>query len=263
MPEYQSLVLEMAGSAATIWLNRPQVRNAFDGLMIAELTSAFRHLNTDEATRVVVLRGRGKAFCAGADLNWMRDVAQFTPHENYNDSLALAKCFRSIHLCSKPTVAIVHGSAFGGANGLLAACDFAFAESQAVFAFSEVKIGIAPATIAPYVLKRIGEYTARDLMLTGRRFSGEEAARIRLVNAHAPEDQLEALAFETIEHLLSSGPAAMQACKKLIFDLSNIVNHEQSLSYTANLIAELRASEEGQEGMAAFFEKRAPKWLGH
>jgi methylglutaconyl-CoA hydratase len=211
--------------------------------------------------RVVVLRGRGKSFCAGADLNYMKGIAAFGYEENFQDSLRLARCFNAIYMCNKPTIAVVQGAAIGGANGLLSACDFVYCADDTKFAFAEVKLGIVPATISPYVIKRIGEFSARDLMITGRRFLGKEAEYHRLVNKSLPAEELENQVNETINVLMTSGPEAMAACKKLIYDIANELCMDTMMDYTAKLIAELRASKEGQEGMASFLEKRPPNWV--
>lgn len=258
---YKNIEFEMTDNAGTIWLNRPDVHNAMNAEMIGEIVDAFEKVDEMDDVRFVMLRGRGKSFCAGADLNYMKGIARFGFDENYQDGLKLAKCFNTIYTCTKPTIAIVHGAAIGGANGLLAACDMVFCMDDTKFAFAEVKLGIAPATISPYVCKRIGEYRARDLMITGRRFLGKEAEVAGLVNkSFEIEEALdEQLAF-TRKMLMSSGPGAMGATKELIYNLYNKYNFEDSIDYSAKLIAELRASEEGQEGMASFLEKRKPKW---
>jgi methylglutaconyl-CoA hydratase len=260
MKDFQSIEFELIDKTGTIWLNRPDKHNAMDAEMIGEIISCFEQVNAMEDVRIVVLRGRGKSFCAGADLNYMKGIAAFGYEENYQDSLHLARCFNTIYTCRKPTIAVVHGAAIGGANGLLAACDFVFCADDTKFAFSEVKLGIVPATISPYVIKRIGEYSARDLMLTGRRFLGKEAEYHRLVNKSLPAEELDNQVNDTVKMMMTSAPAAMTACKKLIYDISNELCFENVMDYTAQLIAELRASEEGQEGMASFLEKRPPKW---
>jgi methylglutaconyl-CoA hydratase len=213
-----------------------------------------------DEVRIVLLRGRGKSFCAGADLNWMRDVAQYSYEQNYQESLQLSDCFFAIYNCQKPTIAVVHGAAIGGANGLLSACDMAICDDETVFSLSEVKIGIVPACISPYVIKRVGEYGAKELMLTGKRIKGKEAEHFRLVNKSLSDIELEAYLDELISLLKSSGPKAMTQCKTLIDQVSNKITLTEALSYTAQMIAEIRASEEGQEGMAAFLEKRKPFW---
>jgi len=259
--KYNNIEFEKDGISGIIWMNRPEVHNAMNAEMIAEIVDAFEKINDMEEVRYVILRGRGKSFCAGADLNYMKGIAEFGLEENYQDGLKLAKCFNVVYTCSKPTIAIVHGAAIGGANGLLAACDMVYCMEDTKFAFAEVKLGIAPATISPYVCKRIGEFGARDLMITGRRFLGKEAEQVGLVNkSFETEDELEEQMDFVHKMMVSSGPAAMGATKKLIYDLYNKFGFEESIDYTARLIAELRASEEGQEGMASFLEKRKPNW---
>jgi len=258
---FTTIELELKDDLAIVWLNRPEIRNAFNEVMISELIKCFESINENERIRFAVLRGKGKSFCAGADLNWMRDVAKYSYEENFAESLNLSKCFYTIYTCRVPTIAVVHGAAIGGANGLLASCDFAIADDETVFSLSEVKIGIIPACISPYVMKRVGEYGSRELMLTGRRIKGKEAERFRLVNKSLPADELEAYLSESIELLRTSGPMAMTHCKSLIFNISNKETIDEVLESTAKMIAVIRASEEGQEGMAAFLEKRKPGWI--
>ncbi|MBI9033593.1 MAG: enoyl-CoA hydratase/isomerase family protein [Bacteroidales bacterium] len=261
MKDYKTIEIEIDRHIATIWLNRPEIHNAFNETMISEVMDCIDKINHEETIRIVLLRGKGKSFCAGADLNWMRDVATYTYEENYRESYQLSKCFYAIYSCHKPTIAVVHGAAIGGANGLLAACDFAYADDQTVFSLSEVKIGIVPACISPYVIKRVGEYPAKDLMLTGKRFNGPEAEDYKLVNKSVAADQMEAHIKSVCELLSSSGPAAVSQCKALIHDVANNLNMEDALDYTAKMIADIRMSDEGQEGMAAFLEKRKPNWV--
>ena len=243
----------------TIWLNRPDVHNAFDETMLRELTECFESL--DNSVLCVILRGRGKSFCAGVDLHWMKAASQNSYEQNYTESLLLSKCFLSIYHCPKPTLAVVHGVALGGANGLLSACDLAYCTDDATFSLSEVKIGIVPACISPYVIKRVGEYGARELMLTGRRIKGKEAEHFRLVNKSVPAEMLDEALAEVIALLRTSGPKAMSQCKTLIHDVANKLSLMEAYDYTARMIAEIRASEEGQEGMNAFLEKRKPNWV--
>ncbi len=261
MRKFETLELEINKEVGTIWLNRPEIHNAFNEVMIAELIEMFKEIKTLDEVRIVVLRGRGKSFCAGADLNWMRNVAKYSYEDNYAESLNLSNCFYEIYTCPKPTIALVHGAAIGGANGLLAACDFAYADENTTFSLSEVKIGIVPACISPYVTKRVGEYGSKELMLTGKRFKGEEAAFHRLVNKSLPTDKLDAYLEEVLALLKTSGPKAMSHCKNLIYDISNKLTLQEAIGYTAKMIADIRASEEGQEGMAAFLEKRKPNWV--
>jgi methylglutaconyl-CoA hydratase len=261
MDDYKTITCESSEQVTTVWLNRPELHNAFNEVMISELIDCFKSIGMKEETRVVLLRGKGKSFCAGADLNWMKDVSQYDYEENLRESLQLSNCFYSIYTCNKPTIAIVHGAAIGGANGLLAACDIAFCDEETTFSLSEVKIGVIPACISPYIVKRIGEFGARELMLTGRRITGKEAEIMKLVNQSFPMDELEEHVASVINLLLTSGPAAMSQCKNLIFDVSNRLSLEEALEYTARMIAEIRASEEGQEGMRAFLEKKTPGWV--
>ncbi len=259
MTNYTTLTTTLDSGVLTVWLNRPEVHNAFDETMLRELTHCMKNLQSE--VLCVVLRGMGKSFCAGVDLHWMKAVAQNSYEKNYTESLLLSECFLSIYLCPKPTVALVHGVALGGANGLLSACDIAYCADDATFSLSEVKIGIVPACISPYVIKRVGEYGARELMLTGRRIHGPEAERFRLVNRSVPADKLDETAAELIALLRTSGPMAMSQCKTLIGKVSNELTLEEAYDFTARMIAEIRASEEGQEGMNAFLEKRKPNWV--
>lgn len=261
MRTYETIQFELKDSIGTLWLNRPDVHNALNEQMISEVIDCVEEAGKMKEVRVLIIRGRGKSFCAGADLNYMKGIAQFGFEENYQDSIRLAKCFNAIYTCPKPTIAVVHGAAIGGANGVLAACDFVYCTDDTKFAFSEVKLGIAPATISLYVTKRIGEYGSRDLMITGRRFTGKEAEWYRLANKSLPAEELDAHVSGVIISLLSSGPEAIAACKKLIYNISNKMTFEEAIDYTAKTIAELRASEEGQEGMASFLEKRKPRWV--
>jgi len=261
MEGFSTIKVGIAEQVATISLNRPEIRNAFNEVMISELTSAFCEIEKETSVRAIILKGEGKSFCAGADLNWMRGVANYSFEQNYEESFHLSQCFYSIYTSAKPTIALVHGAAIGGANGLLAACDIALCDSETVFSLSEVKIGIVPACISPYVIKRVGEYGARELMLTGRRINGTEAEKYRLVNKSMPAAELTGSVNEMVSLLKSSGPKAITHCKKLIDEVSNNITLDEALSYTAHMIAEIRASEEGQEGMAAFLEKRAPRWV--
>jgi methylglutaconyl-CoA hydratase len=259
---YKTIEIEINGIIATVWLNRPDVHNAFNNIMIAEMTDCFSELSKNEKVSVVLLKGREKSFCAGADLNWMRNVAKQSYDENIEESRKLAQCFYVIYTCKKPTIALVHGVALGGANGLLSACDMAYSVNDATFSLSEVKIGIIPACISPYVIKRIGEYGSRELMLTGKRIKGNEAEEYRLVNkSFETKEAMEMYVNTVIDSLRTSGPKAMEHCKQLIFDVTNTLSFEQVHDYTAKMIADIRASEEGQEGMAAFLEKRKPNWI--
>ncbi len=262
MKKYKTIEIVFKQTVATVWLNRPNVHNAFNSEMIAEITDCFLNINNEKNIIAVLLRGRDKSFCAGADLNWMRDVAKQSYDDNLLESKKLYQCFYSIYTCKKPTIAIVHGVALGGANGLLSACDMAYCVNNATFALSEVKIGIVPATISPFVIKRIGEFGAKELMMTGRRINGNEAENYKLVNKTFESiELLNNYVITIIEQLKTSGPNAIANCKKLIFDVCNVLTLNETLEYTAKMIADLRASTEGQEGMSAFLEKRKPNWV--
>ncbi len=257
----KTIELEINKDLGIIWLNRPQVRNAMNGEMIDEIIEALDILAENKEVRIVVLRGRGKSFSSGADLNWMKDVVNYGFEQSVKESTVLAQCFNKIYMFPKPTIAIVHGAAIGGANGLLSACDFAYCADDTIFSLSEVKIGLVPAAISPYVIKRIGEYAAKELFLTGRRFNGKEAEKYRLVNKSVPAEKLDEVLEETVKLLRTSGPEAMKHAKELIFNVSNKLSLEEAIPYTAELIAKMRISEEGQEGMKAFLEKRKPNWI--
>ncbi len=262
MKTYKTIVVSQKNGVREIILNRPEVHNAMNELMIRELTDAFlRVSDADKLPRLVMLRGNGKSFCAGADLNYMKGIAAFGFEENVEDGKRLAVLFRSIYSCPVPTMAVVHGSAFGGANGLLAACDIVIAAENTRFAFSEVKLGISPSTIGPFVIKRIGEYGARELMLSGKRFDGKEAEKWFLVNHAVPAEQLEEKVAEMVHEIMTAAPLAVRETKKLITQIVQNQNLNKNIEFTAQLIARLRAAEEGQEGMAAFLEKRKPSWV--
>ena len=260
MKSYETIETTNEKGVLTVWLNRPDVHNAFNELMLKEVTGCFESQEAMDAV-CIVLRGRGKSFCAGVDLNWMKSVSQNSYDTNYRESLLLSKCFYTIYTCPKPTIAIIHGVSLGGANGLLSACDLAYCTDDATFSLSEIKIGIVPACISPYVVKRVGEYGARELMLTGRRINGKEAENLRLVNKSIPPDQMDKTVENTISLLRTSGPKAMSHCKTLIDQVCNRLTLAEAYDYTARMIAEIRASEEGQEGMNAFLAKRKPNWV--
>jgi len=260
MKDYQTILIEKNNQLFTVWLNRPELHNAMNDVMIAELTDAFNSLPKQEDIRVVILRGKGKSFCAGADLNYMKSIANYGFEENEKDGRKLFSLFMAIYDCPIPTIAVVHGSAFGGANGLLAACDIVVAEKNTTFAFSEVKLGIAPATISPFVIKRIGEYGAKELMMTGKRFKSLEAEKWHLINHTVEEEEIEKTLTYLTKQLLSSAPDAVRQTKEMIDKVLGEEIHN-TVDYTAKKIAKLRASKEGQEGMASFLEKRKPYWV--
>lgn len=247
------------GAVTRVVLARPEVRNAFDDALIAELTAAFSDISADQETRVVVLSGEGPVFCAGADIAWMRKAGGYTRQQNEADAERMARMLRAIDSCPKPVVALVHGAAIGGGVGLVAAADIVIAAEGTVFALSEVRLGILPAVISPYVLRAIGPRQARDLFLTGDRFEAREAHRIGLVHAVVPAAELEAAGRKKVASLLAAGPEAVEAAKRLI-DRVTGQSPEEAMSLTVRTIAERRASEEAREGLTAFLEKRPPSW---
>lgn len=247
------------GGLARVILNRPDVHNAFNDIMIRELDTVFDDIRERNDLRVVVLTGEGRSFCAGADLNWMRRVKDYSYEENYQESLELANVLYKIYTLPKPTIACVNGAAIGGGTGLVAVCDVAIASRRAKFSFSEVKLGLIPACISPYVLKKCGEGNCREFFLTGERLTAEKAFRAGLVNQVVEPEEVEKAVNGIAENLLTSGPAAITQCKELLRRVS-AMSLEKAREYTAEVIAKLRMSDEGQEGMAAFLEKRKPKW---
>jgi len=256
---FRTIELERDGSVGRIWLNRPDVRNAFNAGMIGELRRALRALAGDDAVRVIVLSGKGTAFCAGADLAWMREIVGFSYKQNLQESLDLAECLHDVYAVSKPTIARVNGPAIGGGTGFVSACDIAVASTEARFGLSEVKIGVVPAAISPYVLRRIGEGRARQYFLTGERFDARRALEIGLVNIVVEPPDLDRKVEELVSSLLSSGPEALVKAKELLTRIPGM-SFAEAKRFTAEMIAGLRVSAEAQEGMAAFLEKRKPKW---
>ena len=256
---YQTIIFSQQDEIARLSLNRPEVHNAFNSLMISELDDAFEKVMGDESLRVVILTGEGESFCAGADINWMREIIHYSYEQNLEESLHLAELLHKIYIFPKATVAIVNGTAIGGGTGFLSACDIAVASEGAKFGLSEVKIGLVPAAISPYVIRRIGESKAREYFLTGRRISARKALEIGLLNEVVPPEKLKNKEEEIAKLLLSSGPEAIAACKELITRAPGM-SFEEAKTFTARMIANLRISQEGQEGMAAFLEKRKPKW---
>lgn len=259
--KYTTLRVDRDGPVAAVTLARPDVRNAFDEAMIADLTAAFSALGEQPGLRVVVLSGEGKTFCAGADVAWMRRAAGYSPDENREDARRMARMLRTIDTCPLPVVGRIGGAAIGGGVGLAAVCDIVIAARNAVFSLAEVKLGILPAAISPYVLRAIGPRHARDLFLTGERFDAEEARRIGLVHVVAEESDLESAVGRKIDALLSSGPDAVAAAKRLI-DTVTTMTIDEAFPVTSEAIAERRASAEGREGLSAFLEKRKPAWSG-
>lgn len=243
-----------------VWLNRPEIRNAFNDTMIAELTAAFRALESDPNLRAIVLAAHGPAFCAGADLNWMKRMADYTFEQNYRDALGLATMLHSLHTLKRPTIARVHGATFAGGMGLVAACDIAVAAIGAEFCLSEVKIGLVPATISPYVLAAMGERMAYRYMLTAERFDAAEAYRIGFVQEVVQPNELDEKINELLGHIVSGSPAAHAGAKELIRSIARKPLTDEIIKETATGIAAARASDAGKEGIRSFLEKRKPAW---
>jgi len=256
---YETIAVESEGKVARLWLDRPDVHNAFNSAMIRELRAALAELRKDKEARVVVLSGRGKSFCAGADLNWMREIIRFSYEQNLQESLELAEFLYELYAFPLPTIARVNGAAIGGGAGFLSACDIVVASAEAKFGLSEVKIGLVPACIAPYVVRRIGESRARQYFLTGERIDAHRAVEIGLANSAVEAARLDAKVEEIAWLLISSGPEALACCKELLRRVPGM-GFEEAKRFTAEMIAGLRVSLEGQEGMAAFLEKRKPGW---
>jgi len=258
--QFRTVIAAREGEALRLTLNRPQVHNAFNADMIRELALAFDEAKKDADVRLVVLTGAGESFCAGADLNWMREIIRYSYEQNLRESRELAELMHSIYALPKPTIARINGAVIGGGTGLFSACDIVIASDRARFGLSEVKIGLIPAAIGPYVIRRIGESAARELFLTGERFDAQRALEIGLVNKVVAHEALDEKVAEVVRLLLSSGPEAIARCKELLQKVP-AMGLDEAKSYTAEMIAGLRVSPEGQEGMAAFLEKRKPKWI--
>ena len=258
---FQTLTLAIAGKVATVTLNRPDVRNAFNEITIAELALAFDTLGRDDSVRAIVLAANGPAFCAGADLNWMKKMAGYSHAENNADALQLAVMLRTIYLCPKPVLAKVQGDCYAGGMGLAAACDIVVAAEEANFCLSEVKLGLIPGTISPYVIKAMGENAARRYFLTAERFGAREALRIGFAHEVVAADALDAKVAALVKALVSNSPHAVAQAKLLVRDMAGQPVSDALLAETAERIAQIRASGEGREGVASFLEKRKPSWL--
>jgi methylglutaconyl-CoA hydratase len=258
---WTTLDIVIDGKVATITLNRPDVRNAFNELTIAELTRAFEELGRSETLRAIVLAANGPAFCAGADLNWMKKMAGYTHAENQADALQLAQMLRTIYLCPKPVVAKVQGDCYAGGMGLVAACDIVVVAEEANFCLSEVKLGLIPATISPYVIKAMGENASRRYFLTAERFSAGEALRIGFAHEVVAADALDAKVADIVKALTANSPNAVRQAKLLVRDIAGQPVDDALLADSAERIAQIRASEQGREGVQSFLEKRKPSWL--
>jgi methylglutaconyl-CoA hydratase len=259
--DYRTLEVDVAQGVGTIWLNRPDVRNAMNEDLIGELAFAVRALGADAQVRVVVLAGRGTAFCAGADLGWMKRMAEYSHAENRGSALELAHMLNALRTCPKPTIARVHGPAFAGGMGLASACDIRVAEPAAEFCLSEVRIGLVPATISPYVVQAMGAAAARRYMLTAERLPATEAHRIGFVHALSAPGAIDETVGQLARALLGASPAALARTKRLLEDVVDRPVDDALLAMTAEAIADVRASAEGREGVGSFLEKRKPAWV--
>ena len=259
--EFNTIKVQLGESMAWVNLDRPEVRNALNPELICELTEVFDWLNSRDDIRVIILKGNGKCFCAGADLAYMKDMADYSYNQNVADAEKLSKLFQTIYFCSKAVIVDVHGACIGGANGIIAAADIVIAEKETKFAFSEVRLGITPATISPFVMQKIGNTAAKELMLTGRRFTAEEAKAFHLVNVVVGEAEMIDTERQYIEHFMHASPDAIAECKNLLRMVTGTDDRFNPVfMQTSMAIANQRISKAGQEGMAAFFQKRKPEW---
>ena len=260
MKNPETIQIELENKVATIWLNRPNVMNAFNGLMVQELVNAFEEISKNDAVKIVVLRGRGKVFCSGADLTWMHQVSELSYEKNFMESQLMARCLYLLFSMPKPVVTLAHGTVMGGGNGLVAASDICICSKSTNFAFTEVRLGLVPAVISPYIIRRIGHSRARELMLTGRKFDGSEAAQFNLVTVAVEDYELEEFLNNYVNQLQYNSGSAMNKTKELLTELTELYDTEAIMRYTARAIAQARVSRDGQEGISAYFEKRKPIW---
>ncbi len=249
------------GAVARVWLNRPDIRNAFNEDSIAALAQAFAGFAAEPSLRAVVLGGRGKAFCAGADLGWMRKMASYSWDENRADAQALAEMLWTIYRCPVPVVGRIQGDCYAGGVGLAAVCDILVASDAATFCLSEARLGLLPATIAPYVIRALGEQASRRYFATAERFSAAQAHALGFVHELCTADTLDAKVDELVSGLVGNGPRAVRACKKLVQDVGGLPIDDAVRAETARRIANIRASDEGREGVQSFLQKRKPSWL--
>ncbi len=260
MKEFTTIELGLNKKIATVWLDRTSVHNAFNDVMIGELLQCFTYVEQLKDIRVIVLRGKGKTFCSGADLQWMVQ-SNYDYETNLASSMKMAACFQTIYKIAKPTIAVVHGTVYGGANGLMCACDIAIAAKNTRFSFPELRVGLVPSTILPYVLQRVNPHKAKWLMYTGEIIDGQKALETGLIDDLFAEHEIEKKLQELIDKIVRSGPEATTECKTLINNLSEKMIERDMIARTAESITKIRMSQEGQEGTSAFFEKRSPDWI--
>ena len=259
--DYQTLHIERQQAVARITLNRPEMRNAFNATMIAEITHVFREMGMATDIRAIILAANGSTFCAGGDLNWMKAMADYTPQQNHDDAAQLAEMLRTIYHCPKPVIARVQGDCYAGGIGLATACDIVVALETAHFCLSEVRIGLIPATIAPYVIKAMGEQAARRYFITAERFSAQAAQRMGVVHELANSATLDDHIQDVLKALLMASPHAVTQAKCLVREVAGQMLSTELIATTVEAIAAIRASDEGREGVRAFLEKRRPTWL--
>jgi methylglutaconyl-CoA hydratase len=257
---YETLTIATEGHVATVTLNRPDVRNAFNETMIAELTASVEALGARDDVRAVVLAANGNAFCAGADLNWMKKMAGYSDDENHADAMRLARMLSAVYGCAKPVIARVHGDAYAGGMGLVCAADIVVAADSVHFCLSEARLGLMPATIAPYVIRALGEQASRRYFVTAEAFDCAQAERLGLVSERVSIDRLDATVQRIADALCANSPNAVRECKQLVRDVAGKVLDDALIEDTAARIARIRASDEGREGVLSFLEKRTPSW---
>ncbi len=259
---YQLLTLAIdERGVASVELNRPEVHNAFNDALISELTTVFRELDKNDAVRIALLSGAGKSFCAGGDINWMKATKGYSEQENIADSEKLENMFATIHAFSKPLIGVVHGYVFGGGSGLTAVCDYVVASEASMFGFTETRLGLVPATIAPYVMEKIGNSAALAYFVSGLMFPPDVARDIGLIHASVPEEMLATARAEVVAEFLKAGPQAARKAKALVREVMKLKGNKRELTaYTTKTIAQIRTTDEAQEGMAALLEKRKSAW---
>ena len=256
-----TLQIERQGAVARVWLNRPEVRNAFDENLIAAMNGAFQAFSADEGLRAIVIGGRGKAFCAGADLSWMKRMAGYTWEQNRADAEALAEMLWTVYRCPVPVVGRIHGDCYAGGVGVAAVCDVLVAADVATFCLSEARLGLLPGTISPYVIRALGEQASRRWFVTAERFGAAEAQRVGFVHEVCTVDALDAKVDALVAALVANGPMAARACKRLVQDVAGQPISAELRAESARRIADIRASDEGREGVQSFLGKRKPAWL--
>ena len=258
---YQSLLINVEQYVATVTLNRPEIRNAFNDEMIGELTDAFEQLGANDNVRVIVLTAAGKAFCAGADLNWMRAMADYSYEENLADADKLAQMLKTIYECSKPTIAAIQGDVYAGGVGLVAVCDVAIAVKIANFCLSEVRLGLAPATISPYVIKALGARASQRYFLSAEVFDAKKARQLGFIHERVSEESLDDAVAAFCDKVVKNSPDAVKTCKRLLHEVAGAPITNELIADTVKGIADIRSSEQGKEGVQAFLQKRKPDWL--